>query len=106
MKTFNFVVLVVIVVVYINSVIMQRFPTNPCPNLFRYLKKGNGEIVGRVEFPNDYSGEYRLTVSMSVAALLSNDKVGHCTYLMIPIAYKVFYCELLYKLISMHLLIV
>ncbi|KAF2900994.1 hypothetical protein ILUMI_05193 [Ignelater luminosus] len=72
MKTFSCVI--IISVVYVNSVISQGPPTNPCPELFKYFQDSNGVVFGRVEFRNDYSGNYRLTVNMSVATLLSNDQ--------------------------------
>uniref|UniRef100_A0A1Y1KAR8 Serine protease gd N-terminal domain-containing protein n=1 Tax=Photinus pyralis TaxID=7054 RepID=A0A1Y1KAR8_PHOPY len=51
----------------------QLIPSNPCPNIFRY-QQTDGVVHGRVEFTNDGSGVYALSVNMSVAVFVSNDK--------------------------------
>lgn len=54
---------------------MQMLPVNPCPNLFKYFQSNN-VIYGRMEFQNDLSGNYRLTVNMSVGAYIGDNKVS------------------------------
>lgn len=67
---------IAIVIVSLKCANLQSVPPNPCPNLFQYFQE-NGIIYGRLEFPNDYSGYYELTVNMSVATILSNDRVSY-----------------------------
>lgn len=61
-----------ILLLWISSGEAQTVPQNQCPSYFSYERDNNGIYYGRLEFPNDLSGNYDLGVNVSLATLIGN----------------------------------
>lgn len=49
-----------------------EIPENPCPNVFRYKKSGNGEIYGEAVVPYDGNKTLEFTISASLTGYFEN----------------------------------
>lgn len=61
----NFSLSVLVCILHFSHESRHR-PDSPCPDLFNYFVSQTDEVFGALRFKNDNSGEYNLTVRMSI----------------------------------------